>query len=297
VRPVMIEFNCPTCGKKFGVRDEHAGRKARCPACQEPIRVPGIPASALVTPAPTSDLSPQEMMSEIAGTKKPLSAIGWLKERWHAYSAARQLKRYQDRLSEWQTESDQLQEEIQLAQHSTGFTGVNELVPVMLHNGEGVFLVAQGAALVEPKRLPGHWVGGYSGISFRVMKGVRYHVGGSRGQYVAGPEVPTPVSIGTATITSQRVVFQSGNEAREFAFSKLIGYQHDPRSPVTYFQVSNRKKASGIGYTKETARIWRFRLSLALAHFQGEVSAILEHLQRDVAEHQAAKPQPPVGPP
>jgi hypothetical protein len=289
----LIEFNCPTCGQKLGARDEPAGRKARCFACQEPVRVPGIPAKALMTRAPAANLSSRDMVSEITDANKSSGVVGWLRERWHAYRAARKLKEYQRRLSEWQAEADQLQEEIQLTQHANGLKGTSEVVPVVLHKGEGVFLVAQGAALVEPRRLPGHWVGGYSGISFRVMKGVRYHVRGSRGQYVPGSEVPTSIAIGTATVTSQRVVFQSGNEAREFAFSKLIGYQHDPQRPLTYFQVSNQKKASGIGYTQESARIWRFRLSLALAHFHGEVPALLEHLRRDSAEHQAAKPQVP----
>jgi hypothetical protein len=70
--PLVIEFNCPTCGKKLSGRDEHAGRSLRCPSCKEPMRVPGVPAKALATKAPPSaDLTPQQMVSEISGSRLP----------------------------------------------------------------------------------------------------------------------------------------------------------------------------------------------------------------------------------
>ncbi len=36
---MAIEFKC-VCGKKLALKDEHAGRKAKCPACGEINRVP-----------------------------------------------------------------------------------------------------------------------------------------------------------------------------------------------------------------------------------------------------------------
>ncbi|MFI4861909.1 MAG: hypothetical protein ACIAXF_14655 [Phycisphaerales bacterium JB063] len=36
----MIKFRCKQCTHKIAVKDEHAGRKAKCPKCKEPIRVP-----------------------------------------------------------------------------------------------------------------------------------------------------------------------------------------------------------------------------------------------------------------
>ena len=36
----MIKFKCEFCGKKIGVPDEHAGKRAKCPGCASPIRVP-----------------------------------------------------------------------------------------------------------------------------------------------------------------------------------------------------------------------------------------------------------------
>jgi hypothetical protein len=37
---VPITFNCP-CGKTLRVPDEHAGRRAKCPACGAVVPVPG----------------------------------------------------------------------------------------------------------------------------------------------------------------------------------------------------------------------------------------------------------------
>jgi hypothetical protein len=89
------------------------------------------------------------------------------------------------------------------------------------------------------------------------------------------------------------VVFQSDKEAREWAFSKLLGYQHDPGKPLTYFQVSNRQKVSGIGYSLVNLRTIRFRLSLALAHFRDEMPALLAHIRQEARDHEAARPKAP----
>lgn len=38
----MIKFRCPKCKKKIGVKDDLAGRPAKCPACQMKFRIPLI---------------------------------------------------------------------------------------------------------------------------------------------------------------------------------------------------------------------------------------------------------------
>jgi DNA-directed RNA polymerase subunit M/transcription elongation factor TFIIS len=34
-----IKVSC-ACGKKLSVKDEHAGKRLKCPACQKPLRIP-----------------------------------------------------------------------------------------------------------------------------------------------------------------------------------------------------------------------------------------------------------------
>lgn len=46
---MTIETRCSGCGKRLAVADEHAGRKARCPACGQIYTVP------FLDPAPNSD--------------------------------------------------------------------------------------------------------------------------------------------------------------------------------------------------------------------------------------------------
>ena len=59
-----IKFNCPKCGKKLSVPDSFAGRKARCPGCNEAV---GVPASSQEEEIPKYD------KAQIIGDKAPFS--------------------------------------------------------------------------------------------------------------------------------------------------------------------------------------------------------------------------------
>jgi uncharacterized protein (TIGR00266 family) len=51
----MIKFACPSCQKGYRVKDELAGRKAKCKACGEPMQVPALEAQlAVATPSPVA---------------------------------------------------------------------------------------------------------------------------------------------------------------------------------------------------------------------------------------------------
>jgi hypothetical protein len=83
--------------------------------------------------------------------------------------------------------------------------------------------------------------GGYSGVSFRVMKGVRFHTGGVRGRSVAvGTEVKRD-DTGVLTLTSHRAVFVGANRTVEVQYQKLVGME--VFSNGVKFNVSNRKNA------------------------------------------------------
>lgn len=196
--------------------------------------------------------------------------------------------------ADWYADHQELKD---LRDHATEFTGVTNAespeLPVVLKKGERAFFVGQGAALIEPRRGRGQYVGGYAGFSFRVMKGVRFHTGSSRGTYIPGEETPTPIDEGTVTITNQRVVFQGTKQAREWAFAKVLGVQHDPALPWTSLHVSNRQKVSGILYDEANMALVRFRLSLAIAHFQGDLAGFVTQLDRELAEHRSLQPPYP----
>ncbi|HPM80224.1 MAG TPA: hypothetical protein PLF81_05965 [Candidatus Anammoximicrobium sp.] len=57
---MSIEIGCTGCGQTLRVADEHAGKKARCPACGTIVQVPEAGLGAPLQPAlesPFSDLS------------------------------------------------------------------------------------------------------------------------------------------------------------------------------------------------------------------------------------------------
>lgn len=195
-------------------------------------------------------------------------------------------KRHAARLSAWETEADMLGELLRALDRGPSF----EVDGLALKRGEGVLMNYHGSALVEPRRAPGHYVGGYSGFSFQIAKGVRYHTGGSRGRYVPGPDVVTVIDTGSFAITDRRVLFRGVKQAREWSFEKLLGWTHDAAEPLTYLQVANRQKVSGFSYAPEHVLPVRFRLAWALALRAGRA----DHLRRDVeaqlAAHQAARP-------
>jgi hypothetical protein len=219
-------------------------------------------------------------------------------ERWRANRdkkrQANQAAAQRIALSTWEADQKHLAEMLNAARTLKGFT--RQQLPdltMQLKRNELVVYILRGCSLVEPRRAPGHYAGRYSGFSFRVAKGVRYHTGGSRGTYVQGAEAPATIDTGTITITTQRVAFQGSKQAREWAFTKLLGMEHDPRLPLTSIQVSNRQKVSGFLYDQTHAADVHFRLALALALFNDTTADLAADIQRQLAEHEATKPQDP----
>jgi hypothetical protein len=199
---------------------------------------------------------------------------------------------YEQANARWEAENEELRQFLNLARTFRGGTSADAPLALQLRRGERAFYVVSNAALVEPRRAPGQWVGRSSGWSFRVARGVYYRVGASRGTYVPGQEQQTVVDYGTATITNQRATFQGGRQAREWQFAKLLGYADDPAWPVTILQVSNRQKASGIMYPGEHTPWFRFSLALALACYRRADGAFVAQVEAEFNAHQAARPAP-----
>ena len=153
--------------------------------------------------------------------------------------------------------------------------------------GERTFAILDGVALIEPRRQAGTFQGRSSGYSFRIVKGVNYRIGASKGTFVPGADVPTPIDTGTAFVTNQRVVFRGDKATREWAWSKLISLDHDDDLPWTSLPVSNRQKTSGLYYDEPNAPLVRYRLQQGLAHYQGRVALLTAELQAELGELQA----------
>jgi len=166
--------------------------------------------------------------------------------------------------------------------------------PIALKKDERMFFsVVGGALLVEPRRTAGHWEGRTQSVSVHVpgTKSMRYRVGGNRGTYVQGEEVPTPIDEGSFTITSQRAVFVGSKASREWLWSKLLGVTHASDAPWTAIAVSNRQKVSGVAVDAANIDTVRFWIDLAIANATGTRDEFVRELEDQLAEqHQLVDP-------
>ncbi len=80
------------------------------------------------------------------------------------------------------------------------------------------------AEILEEKVIRREYVGGSSGFSFRIAKGVRYHVGGTRGRLVSHTGI-VPVSQGEFIVTSKRLIFRANTKNFATPLDKIIDLQ------------------------------------------------------------------------
>ena len=94
---------------------------------------------------------------------------------------------------------------------------------LIMQKGEKAYWV-EPAILAEEKVLRRRFEGGSQGVSFRIMKGVSYRVGGFRGHSVSETGV-VAVSTGNLIITNKRIVFQGDNKSFAVKMDKILDSQ------------------------------------------------------------------------
>jgi len=99
-------------------------------------------------------------------------------------------------------------------------------VPVtnlVMEKGEKAYW-AEPAILMEVKVINRRYEGGWEGVSFRIMKGVSYRVGGYRGHIVSETGL-VPVRDGELVITSNRIIFRGDVKAFAIKLDKILDIQ------------------------------------------------------------------------
>lgn len=89
--------------------------------------------------------------------------------------------------------------------------------------------------------------GGSQGFSFRVMKGVYYHTGRTKGRSVVVGQNLVPDDDGVLTLTSRRAVFSGRKKSLEFDYRKLLDIELF--SDGIRLAVSNRQTPSLMKFT------------------------------------------------
>jgi hypothetical protein len=200
---------------------------------------------------------------------------------------------YQKALAAWQQQRESAAQQLELV---STFTGDANAEGIMLKAGESLYARVTGTSLIEDRAGQGHFEGRSQGISIPIGSlgghSVRYHVGQSRGHYVAAAPVATAIDVGTLFVTDQRVIFQGAKATRECLYSKLLAYQTSPTGAAT-FSVSNRQKATVVHYGPQVAAQFDELLELALAHFRGTVSQLVSRAQGALDSIEAQRPAAP----
>jgi hypothetical protein len=185
-------------------------------------------------------------------------------------------------LAVWQAERDRLLSFITRARSFTGATNAEvPTLPLELSEGEHALLVLPGVRLIEPRRLPTHFMGGNSGFTFPMAR--------ARGR-APGEEDPTPIDTGVITVTDRRAVFSGSLHSRTWDYTTVIGYHTSAHPPWTAIAVSDRQTVSGVGYDVIHAEEFRFALALGLARGHASEASLIDDLQRQLEELDRERP-------
>jgi hypothetical protein len=169
---------------------------------------------------------------------------------------------------------------------------IDQTTGLVLKRGE-IIVGSIAASLQEYRSTGSSYVGGSQGFSFRIMKGVSYRVGSSRGQLVKNPEALTTLDSGTATFTNERIVFAGSSQAREWAFDKMVGSNLGYAGISAMISVSNRQKVSGLlglGFDSPTPGVL---LNVALGAQRDGVKGAVEAVDDMLAQFRADAPVDP----
>lgn len=93
--------------------------------------------------------------------------------------------------------------------------------PILLAKGESILWTYHNVTMFQEK-VEKHYEGNRSGWSFRVIKGVHYHTGGTKLKPIEQRYMNNE-GIGTLYITNKHIIFQGTSAAQKIPYSKLIG--------------------------------------------------------------------------
>jgi hypothetical protein len=186
-------------------------------------------------------------------------------------------------MAAWQAERDRISAFAARAETFAGATNAEvPTLPLQLLEGEHALLVLPGVQLIEPRRLPGHFMGGNAGFTFEVVRSATNRPGRD--------DDPSPIDSGVVTVTDKRAVFSGSLHTRTWDYATVIGYHTNAQPPWTAIAVSDRQRLSGLRYDPNHAEEFRFALVLGLARGHGATASLVEDLRRQLEELDRERP-------
>lgn len=209
-----------------------------------------------------------------------------LKTKREAKKAQRQ---YDLELSEWSAENTALTQALEIF---TNAAKGNEPDDNQLVQKAGeLVLWTTSATFHEAGRTPSRYVGASQGFSIPIVAGIRYRVGSTRGTLVPGEEMQMDKDTGFVKLTNQRLIFTGPISTTEWAFSKLLSSFSNPERNDFLFGVSNRKKTSGIKFSKKDGYTFAHLFALALYSYEKGIPATVTAIKKELKESEEKKPK------
>ena|ERR1700726_1067181 len=122
----------------------------------------------------------------------------------------------------------------------------NDVQGVILKGGESCCALSRNAQHIV-SRTKTRYVGGSQGVSIRITKGVRYHVGSYRGHPVK-EEFETIADVGSVYVTNKRFIFAGTKEVTSVPIAKIADVHLEGARVVVI--VENRVNPLVVGITQ-----------------------------------------------
>ena len=206
-----------------------------------------------------------------------------------AKRAAKQAKsKYEAELAEWQSESELLNNALEIF---TNAAQGKEVDDQSLVQKDGEFVIWTGSAVFhEAGRGPSRYVGGSQGFSIPIVAGIRYRVGSFSATRVPGEAMQIDKDQGLVKLTNQRLIFAGSIETSEWQFSKMLSVAMTEDHNDFLISVSNRKKTSGLRFSNSDAKFFARIFAMALYSYENGVPATIKTIQKEVKDLAGEKP-------
>ena len=208
---------------------------------------------------------------------------------FQAKRAAKQAeKKYQEELSEWQSESDLLNQALEIF---TSAANGKQVEDQSLVQKDGEFVIWTGTAVFhEAGRTPTRYAGGSRGFSVPIGAGIRVRVGQHRGTLIPGDAMQMDKDEGFVKLTNQRLIFAGSLETNEWAFSKILSVAKTEDGSDFLIGVSNRKKTSGLRFTPSDAKFFARIFAMALYAYEEGIPQTVDAIKKELKQLTNEKP-------
>lgn len=243
------------------------------------------------SPAPASSESAAESAAVPAAVPSAESSLSGAWSRWWAHWFGG--RRRHNQIREWHQTHQRLLGFLETVREIEHAGLAASLIPhetgILLEPDELAIADITRVGLIETTRQPTSYDGGYGGLSFPVLGGLRLEAGRQRGRLVRGDESLEVIDTGRAVVTSTRVLFIGSRRTAEWRYRNLIVVSHHPEN-FTVFASSDRALNSGIAYAAEAAMEIQFRVELGLAVATAGLARLAQAIEADIERSVVHRP-------